>query len=230
MYGRICFFKNNSYIRNIERKAVCMNTLVVGCGELGSRLADMLCRHGHNVSVVNDDLESFKLLSDDFDGITVAGVPMDIEVLKKAGAENCDAVAITTDDDNLNITISQIVREFFGVQNVVTRIIDPAREKIFKHLGFQIMCETKLSTEAMFSVLVEKTSVKQITFGASTLSFLIRDAEQVLIGRSMHEIPHRSSELVVGVINKENDVTLNTEKNNAVISSTDKIIYAKIIY
>jgi trk system potassium uptake protein TrkA len=206
-----------------------MNILVAGCGELGSRLADMLCRHGHNVSVVDRDPESFKFLSDDFDGITVTGMPMDIEILKKAGAENCDAVATTTDDDNLNITISQIVREFFGVKNVVTRIIDPAKEKIFKHFGFQIMCETKLSTEAMFSVLAEKTSVKQITFGASTLSFVIRDAEQVLIGRSMNEIPSRSNELVVGIINKENDVILNTEKNNVVISSTDKIIYAKVI-
>ncbi len=206
-----------------------MNTLVVGCGELGSRLADMLCRYGHNVSIVDRDPESFKLLSDDFDGITVTGMPMDIEVLKKAGIENCDAVATTTDDDNLNITISQIVREFFDIQNVVTRIIDPAREKIFKHFGLQTICETKLSTEAMFSALAEKTSVKQITFGASTLSFVIREAEQFLIGRSMDEIPNRSNELVVGVINRDNDVILNTEKNNAVISSTDKIIYTKVI-
>ena len=64
-------------------------------------------------------------------------MPLDMTVLKKAGVESCDAMAVVTPDDNLNITVSQIAQEFFGVKNVVARISDPAREKVFKSFGAQ---------------------------------------------------------------------------------------------
>lgn len=37
---------------------------------------------------------------------------MDMDVLRDAGVESCDAVAVVTSDDNLNITVSQIVKNF----------------------------------------------------------------------------------------------------------------------
>ena len=48
--------------------------------------------------------------------MTVTGMPMDMDVLRNAGVEWCDAVAVVTPDDNLNITISQIVKTFFQVE------------------------------------------------------------------------------------------------------------------
>lgn len=203
-----------------------MNILVIGCGKLGSRLADSLCRHGHSVSIIDRDEDSFKLLSDEFDGMTVTGMPMDTGVLKGAGVESCDAAAAVTDDDNLNITVSQIVKEFFGIQNVVTRIIDPSREKIFKHFGLKTVCETKLSCSAMFSALVDKDLDKQLTFGSSTMSFLIRDVDHILVGRKMSEIPNRSGEIIIGVLDKDGHALIGNEK---VIGSSDRIIYARVI-
>ena len=105
-----------------------MNVLVVGCGKVGSRLARLLAQRGHNVSVIDREEDMFSQLGEDFDGVTVTGMPMDMDVLRNAGVEWCDAVAVVTPDDNLNITISQIVKTFFQVENVVTRISDPARE------------------------------------------------------------------------------------------------------
>jgi trk system potassium uptake protein TrkA len=206
-----------------------MNILVIGCGELGGRLSDMLFRCGHNVSVIDENAESFKVLSDSFDGITVMGMPMDMETLKKGGIEDCDAVAVTTDDDNLNITVSQIAKEFFDIKNVVTKIVDPAREKIFNGFGLQTMCETKLSTEAMFSALTEKSSTRQITFGSGTLSVIVKEAESFLIGRSLSEIPQKHGELIIGVINKNNAIILNTSKGDVTINSMDKILCVRVI-
>ena len=97
-----------------------MNILVVGCGKLGSRLANTLSEQGHTVSVIDHKEEAFNQLSDDFDGLTVLGMPMEMNVLREAGIESCDAVAVVTPDDNLNITVSQIVKEFFYIENVHT--------------------------------------------------------------------------------------------------------------
>ena len=58
-----------------------MNVLVIGCGRQGSLLARMLDSNGHDVAVVDADAGQFSRLGDDFDGMTVEGVPMDMDVL-----------------------------------------------------------------------------------------------------------------------------------------------------
>ena len=39
-----------------------MNILIIGCGKVGSRLADILCQIGHDVSIIALKRESFDLL------------------------------------------------------------------------------------------------------------------------------------------------------------------------
>ena len=73
-----------------------MNVLVIGSGRLGRYLADMLDREGHDVALIDENEDNFRQLDKDFSGITVEGVPMDMEVLKQAGIESCDAVAAAT--------------------------------------------------------------------------------------------------------------------------------------
>lgn len=203
-----------------------MNVLVVGCGKLGGRLADNLFRCGHNVSIVDRNEDSFKVLDDDFDGITVVGMPMDIEILRSAGIESCDAVAAVTEDDNLNITISQITKEFFGIQNVVTRVVDPSREKIFNEFGLKTVCETKLSCASMLAALEEDPTERQVTFGSSSLSFFVREADSILIGKKVSELPNRSGEAIIGILDKEGHVTI---EDDQVVSSLDKIVYSRVI-
>ena len=50
--------------------ALYMNVLVIGCGKVGVRLAEVLSHYGHNVSIVDGNAENFTRLSDDFDGLT----------------------------------------------------------------------------------------------------------------------------------------------------------------
>ena len=99
-----------------------MNILIIGCGRVGISLAERLDAHGHDVAIVDSDVDNFRALSDEFTGITVCGMPMDMQVMQNAGIENRDAVAVVTPDDNLNITVSQVVKKFFGVENVLARI------------------------------------------------------------------------------------------------------------
>lgn len=206
-----------------------MNILIVGCGNLGSRLADVFCHHGHAVSIVDTNEDSFKRLSDDFDGITVVGMPMDLNTLRNAGIEGCDAVAVVTSDDNLNITVSQIVKEFFNVDNVVARITNPSREKVFNHFGLNTICQTKLSCSAMFSAITESCVNNQVTFGNSTVSFKLQDVDPILIGRSLDMIPVKPGESIMGVLNEHGRVSLYDGRQKIVLNPTDKIIYNRIV-
>ena len=108
-----------------------MNVLVIGCGLLGRKIARTMDEMGWDVSVLSNIESDLELLENDFEGVTFRGFPMDIRNLREAGIESCDAVAVTTADDNLNITVAQIARDYFGIQNVVARVSDPTRELIF---------------------------------------------------------------------------------------------------
>ena len=206
-----------------------MNVLVIGCGHLGSRLAEVLWHHGHHVSIVDMNEDSFRQLSDDFDGMTVTGMPMDLTVLRSAGIEGCDAVAVVTSDDNLNITVSQIVIEFFHIENVVARVTDPAREKAFSHFGMKTVCQTKLSCGAIFTALTSSWQEKQVTFGTCTVSFQLRDVDHFLIGRTLDAVPMKAGEIITGVLDENGRVSLYDGRQKIVLNATDRIIYSRIV-
>lgn len=135
-----------------------MNILVVGCGKVGSNLAITLEELGHDVSVVDEVAEHLDASSNltllDFNGLCVCGVPIDVDILREAGIENCDAVAAVTSDDNINIMVAEVATKIFGIKRVFARIYDPVREEVFKErLALHTICPTKLTIEAVLNEL-----------------------------------------------------------------------------
>lgn len=205
-----------------------MNILIVGCGELGSRLANTFFYEGHTVSVVDNNPEAFNQLDNEFDGMTVLGMPMDMNVLRDAGVESCDAAAIVTPDDNLNITVSQIVKEFFYIDNVIARINDPSREQVFYNLGLKTVCSTNLTCAVFTSALTQENVEKQVNFGINTMGLNLREIDARMVGRSLKNVPVRKNETIVGVVGSNGSLSLFDGRQNIVLNSKDKIIFARI--
>lgn len=202
-----------------------MNILVVGCGRLGAKLVNTLFDLGHYVSVIDKDPDSFKQLDPEFDGMTILGTPMNMDNLRDAGVESCDSVAVVTSDDNLNITVCQIVKEFFYVENVVAKINSPARERAFYNLGLKTICPTNLACGSFISALTGKNFEQQIHFGVHTLGVAIRDVDKKFVGRDLKCIPTRKSEIIIGIVSYDGQVILNSEKGKEIVISTgDQII------
>jgi trk system potassium uptake protein TrkA len=104
-----------------------VHIVIMGCGRVGSRLARSLEKRGHTVAVIDLDSEAFRRLGPDFAGKTVRGVGFDREVLLEAGIEDAEGFAAVSSGDNSNILSARVVRDTFGVDNVVARIYDPGR-------------------------------------------------------------------------------------------------------
>ena len=68
-------------------------------------------------------------------GNKVTGLGFDRDTLKQAGIEDAFAFAAVSDGDNSNILAARVVRETFGIENVVARIYDPHRAEIYQRLG-----------------------------------------------------------------------------------------------
>jgi len=109
--------------------------MIMGCGRVGATLARALEHHGETVSVIDLNHESFRRLGPEFHGRTIVGAGYDRDVLLKAGIKTADGFAALSSGDNSNIIAARVVREEFGLANVVARIYDPARASLYQELG-----------------------------------------------------------------------------------------------
>jgi trk system potassium uptake protein TrkA len=74
---------------------------------------------------------------------------MDTSVLRRAGVDEAEAVVVSTDGDNTNIVVGQVVQKLFGVQCVVIRILDPARAEFYAAQGMRTVCPTSNAIEVL---------------------------------------------------------------------------------
>jgi len=70
-----------------------MYVIIMGCGRVGARLANLLANDGHEVLVLDTDTRAFNRLGTDFRGERMLGTGIDIDVLRKAEIERADAFA-----------------------------------------------------------------------------------------------------------------------------------------
>ncbi len=127
----------------------------MGCGRVGARLAYLLSKEGHDISILDLDSYSFRRLPPDFSGKAIVGNGLDMDTLRKVGIEEADAFVAVTQGDNRNVMASQIAKHIFNVPKVLCRIYDPIREEMYKNLGLRTISSTKIISELLKEMLEE---------------------------------------------------------------------------
>ncbi len=130
-----------------------MHIIIVGCGRVGSALADASARGGHDVVVIDTDPEVFRKLGAGFNGVTMRGTGCEQEQLRQAGIQRCDAFVAATDSDSVNMMAAEIAQQVFGVPRVVVRLYEPEHEKSMQVLGLQYVNDAALSVQAILDAL-----------------------------------------------------------------------------
>lgn len=205
-----------------------MNILVIGCGKIGSRLANLLSDEGHDVSIVDSIEENFDLLDDNFSGFTTIGVPIDQDVLKKAGIENCDAIAAVSSDDNVNIMVCQVAKEFFNIKNVVARIYDPKREDIFSHFDIHTVCPTNLTVSSIRNTLIDNEKVQKINIDCHSIDFNTIEIPKNLIGLETKDLKLKENQTLFAVLHSNYSLTL-IYQNSIKLKLGDKLIISNLV-
>ena len=141
------------------------NVIVVGCGRVGSQLANMLSDNGSNVCVIDRSADAFANLGRNFNGSTLQGVGFDEDTLVKAGVDDCDVVAAVTQLDNTNLMVAEVASRLFGVPHVIARLYNPDHERAYMQLGIDYVCGTSLVAEDVFSKVVSGHGAHIDTFG-----------------------------------------------------------------
>jgi trk/ktr system potassium uptake protein len=130
-----------------------MKALVIGCGRVGSAVAQQLQGSGWDVTVVDENEDALNRLGEHWTGDFIVGHGMDLRLLRDGGIEEADAVVVTTDGDNTNLVIAQAAQKHFEVPTVVVRVLDPARAQFYATRGLRIVCPTSAAIETLVSLV-----------------------------------------------------------------------------
>lgn len=134
-----------------------MYVLIIGCGKIGSNLAQKLSLEGNDVVIVDNNDENLLRLGSSFNGTRIKGVEIDMDVLEEAGIGNVDVLLAMTQDDNKNIMVSEIAKNIFGIKKVIARVFDINREFMYKKLGIQTINTTELVTNIIKTKIIGNT-------------------------------------------------------------------------
>ncbi len=164
-----------------------MHIVIMGCGRVGSRLARRLERQGHSVAIIDKNPEAFHLLGLDFKGKVVEGVGFDKETLIKAGIEKADAFIAVSSGDNSNFVSSRIAKDHFRVPKVVTRIYDPRRADIYRHVGVPTVAPVTWGINKIFDLLFLARTHSEYTFGSGEVELMQFEVPTNLEGRLVRD-------------------------------------------
>ena len=130
------FFKEHKADKNI---------IIIGCGRLGSRIANTLSDKGENVLVIDKNRDSYRRLSPGFGGLTIVGDCTNFETLEEAQIQDASVVLAVTNDDSINIMVAQIAKKIYHTERVIARLYDPERSCTCTGCDIDIICPALLS-------------------------------------------------------------------------------------
>jgi trk system potassium uptake protein TrkA len=131
-----------------------VHVVIMGCGRVGSTLAQNLESRGHTVAIIDQNPDAFRRLGPEFNGLTVTGIGFDRDVLVEAGTDRADAFAAVSSGDNSNIISARLARETFGVRRVVARIYDQRRAEVYERLGIPTVATVRWTADRMLRHII----------------------------------------------------------------------------
>ena len=102
-----------------------MKVIVIGAGEVGYHIADVLSREGIDTVIIDRDEERLREISETLDVQTVVGSGSSPEVLKRAEITNADMVVAVTDSDETNMIACLLASTQSRIPIRIARIRNP---------------------------------------------------------------------------------------------------------
>ena len=112
-----------------------MYILIAGGGKVGRNLAHELLKMRHEVTVIEQRADRYRLLEEELEHVAQHGDATELMVLERCGIERAELVVAVTGDDEDNIVVCQVARERYGVERVIARVNDPRNHELFDLLG-----------------------------------------------------------------------------------------------
>jgi trk system potassium uptake protein len=130
-----------------------MKVAVAGAGNVGTAIARDLGSNGHEVLLIEKDLDLVERLRSQLDVQLVAADACEVNSLVNAGMADVDVAVAATGDDEDNLVISLLSKQEFAVPRVVARVNDPNNQWLFNESWG---VDVSVSTPQLITALVEE--------------------------------------------------------------------------
>jgi len=117
-----------------------MKILIIGAGAVGFNIAEQLSKEGHDISIIDENPQLVKKVSENLDVFVVAGNGTSPSVLESAGVREADMVLAVTTSDEVNIIVCILASQYGNGKKIkIARIRNSeftSNGPLFKQNGF----------------------------------------------------------------------------------------------
>ena len=150
-----------------------MRTIIVGGGDIGTALAEVLIKEKHDVILVESDEKRAEVLGEKMDALVLHGDASDRKILKDANIQKCGALLTLTSDDKTNLLVCEVAKSF-NVPIIISRVNDPSKDQIFSNMGITATINTLTTAVNAFKRLLEKPEKKTILVAGNKAQIMER--------------------------------------------------------
>lgn len=193
-----------------------MKILIIGAGRLGSHLAQLLSRLGHDITVVDKDedkiLNTLKIA--DVDGY--ARDVTDPRFFEEIDLSTYDVIVAATDRDEVNLFVASIAR-LYNVERIFVRAKNSQTTSLLSMIGVEgVVVEPLIAANILFSLIQGKYElvnlVSSLSGGFYLVSGVVREASPLrgkLISHAIEEGLIPSSVKILAVFDGERFYDIN---------------------
>ncbi len=160
-----------------------MNIIIVGCGKVGQRIAELLSEEkDNNITIVDTSSEVVQSIINQNDIMGVVGNVMEVETLREAGVEDADILITVTGSDEINM-LTCLMAKKLGKCRTIARVRKPEYAKniylIKDELSLAMIINPELAAANVIARILRFPSAIQIdTFAKGRIEILTFRVEE----------------------------------------------------
>ncbi|MFY9488949.1 MAG: NAD-binding protein [Solirubrobacterales bacterium] len=201
-----------------------MYVLVAGGGKVGLNLTRELMMKGHEVTLVEHSRRRYGVLEPQLEHVVHLGDATELWVLERAGIERADMVIAVTGDDEDNIIISQVAREKYGRDKIISRCNNIRNMEHFDLLGIKpVVSATDLILRLIEHEVPQYGLVHLLKLQAEDLEIIEVEvsASSPAAGKRVDEIELPDGSLLIAILR---DGTGTVPHGDTVVSAGDEVL------
>ncbi|MBP7459955.1 MAG: Trk system potassium transporter TrkA [Candidatus Delongbacteria bacterium] len=188
-----------------------MKVVIVGLGEVGSYLAEILSKEKHDVVGIDMDRRKLSVLEDLYDLKTIEGYGASPTVLKRADIQNADIFLAVSNNDEVNI-VAALIAQRFGAGFTVARVSNPYyldEEELgdYGMIGIDLLISPERRTALTIFQAIEFPQflkVNTLSGGKVHINQLLVSSHSHFAYKKIKDLELSKDLLIVGIIRKKN--------------------------
>ncbi|WP_303804782.1 Trk system potassium transporter TrkA [Ruminococcus flavefaciens] len=204
-----------------------MDIIIVGCGKVGSALAEVLSDE-HNVTIIDKKESLVEAASNDFDVMGIVGNCLQTEVLEEANVAKANIIIAVTASDEVNI-LSCLIAKRMGARHCIARVRSPEFDKqlVFmrEELGISMMVNPDYNAANEIAKVLrypEAINIESFAKGRVDLAEIRITSGSILDGVALSQLSRRLRlDVLICAVQRGDELTI--PNGNFVLRAGDKI-------